>query len=296
VATSFDHEALLELFRQRETLAVELISENLGVAIPPWSKITVSEGELGQIDPVETRADLVLLLNEAGTPVFGIVVEVQLSRVAEKRMRWPLYAVTLRAKHRCPVTVMVVTPSRSVARWARAPIVLGPGNIFSVVVLGPESIPRIDRPNASPELALLSMKVHVHSEADIDVIEATARCIKEQLSEPERSDYQDLLFAWLAPSIRERMKTMLRDHFPFPQSELGQEYFGRGRDQGREEGRQQGELRGAARVVLQLLALKFGALSPEVERRVHEASKAELEAWTPRILTAASIDEVFDAD
>ena len=56
---SYEHESLLELFRRRTTLAVELHTENLGVQVPPWTTVRVSEGDLGQIDPVETRADLV---------------------------------------------------------------------------------------------------------------------------------------------------------------------------------------------------------------------------------------------
>ncbi len=80
MTVSYEHESLLDLFRRRETLAVELLTGTLGVKVPSWSQVRVSEGDLGQIDPVETRADLVLLLNENDEPVFGIVVEVQLAK------------------------------------------------------------------------------------------------------------------------------------------------------------------------------------------------------------------------
>jgi hypothetical protein len=40
----------------------------LGVDVPSWTQVRVSEGDLGQIDPVETRADLVLLLDENDEP------------------------------------------------------------------------------------------------------------------------------------------------------------------------------------------------------------------------------------
>ena len=109
---------------RRETLAVELLTDTLGVEVPSWTEVRVSEGDLGQVDPVETRADLVLLLDERGKPVFGIVVEVQLAKNPDKLLRWPLYAVTLRVRHGCPVAVLVVTPDRAVAAWAAEPIPL----------------------------------------------------------------------------------------------------------------------------------------------------------------------------
>lgn len=57
----------------------------------------------------------------------------------------------------------------------------------------------------------------------------------------------------------------------------------------REEGRQEGE----ARVVLRLLRLKFGPLEPGVEERVRSADADRLLAWSERILTAASLQDVF---
>jgi hypothetical protein len=280
VAVSFEHESLLELFRQRETFAVELLTESLGVEVPPWSQVVVSEGDLGQVDPVETRADLVLLLDEGGRPVFGIVVEVQLARAAEKRLRWPLYATTLRARHGCPVTVLVVTPSASVAEWARAPISLGPGNRYAVTVLGPDSVPRIESADVPPELALLSAKAHAESEGGLAVVEAALQCV-QRLDGPARSDYHDRLFAWLSPSIREQVKAMLEEHFPYPQSDFAKEHYGRGAVQGQ------------AKVVLLLIKLRFGPPSPEVEARVRAAGEAELELWAARILTAEALDQVF---
>ena len=113
-----------------------------------------------------------LLLDERGKPVFGIVVEVQLAKDPDKLLRWPLYAVTLRVRHGCPVAVLVVTPDRAVAAWAAEPIPLGSGNTYSVVVLGPDAIPRIQTPDVPVELALLSAKAHAETEGGLDVVEA----------------------------------------------------------------------------------------------------------------------------
>ena len=57
----------------------------------------------------------------------------------------------------------------------------------------------------------------------------------------------------------------------------------------REEGRQEGE----ARLVLRLLRLKFGPLETELEDRVRSADADRLLEWGERVLTAKSLQEVF---
>lgn len=57
---------------------------------------------------------------------------------------------------------------------------------------------------------------------------------------------------------------------------------------------QEGELRGQRRVLVRLLSTKFGAdLPEEIRSRVEQASPNDLDTWTERVLTAASLNEVF---
>ena len=64
-----------------------------------------------------------------------------------KRYVWPTYLVNLRARWKCPVSLLVVTPSPAVARWCRQPIDLGhPNLVFTPLVLGPEAVPIIRDP------------------------------------------------------------------------------------------------------------------------------------------------------
>jgi len=99
----------------------------------------IESADLTDVQPAEYRADLVVLLFDA-KPVLGIVVEAQLSQDEDKRFACPVYAVGLRARMRCPVCLLVVTPQDTVARWASLSIDLGGGNRFSPLVLGrPES-------------------------------------------------------------------------------------------------------------------------------------------------------------
>ncbi|MEN7343902.1 MAG: hypothetical protein AAAFM81_13210 [Pseudomonadota bacterium] len=276
MAVSYEHESLLELFRRRETLAVELLTDMLGVEVPSWTEIRVSEGDLGQVDPVETRADLVLLLDKSGKAVFGIVVEVQLAKDPAKLLRWPLYATTLRVRHGCPVAVLVVAPDRDVAAWAAKPIPLGSGNYYSVIVLGTDAIPRIQTPDVSVELALLSAKAHAETEGGLSIVEAALKCVM-QLDASVRGEYHDRLMAWLSPAIREKVNEMLEEHFPYPQSDFAKEHYARGE----------------ADLLLRMLTLRFGELSGEIKNRVRQADGETLLRWGERFVTAATLDAVF---
>jgi hypothetical protein len=60
-------------------------------------------------------------------------------------------------------------------------------------------------------------------------------------------------------------------------------------------GKDQGRLEGEAKTLLKQLALRFGPVSEEVEKRVRSAPEAELERWLERVLTAGSLEGVFAA-
>ncbi|WP_280456503.1 Rpn family recombination-promoting nuclease/putative transposase [Nocardia carnea] len=61
----------------------------------------------------------------------------------------------------------------------------------------------------------------------------------------------------------------------------------------RAEGHAEGRAEEAARMLLKLLAAKFGTPPAETVHRVRSADIDELEAWTPRVLTAATLEEIF---
>jgi hypothetical protein len=67
-----------------------------------------------------------------------------------------------------------------------------------------------------------------------------------------------------------------------------------GRKEGREEGRKEGRKEGEAHALLRLLETKFGPPSAELATRVRSAPPEQLDVWLTRILTADSIEQVFD--
>ncbi|MFV8750006.1 hypothetical protein ACNOYE_05620 [Nannocystaceae bacterium ST9] len=67
----------------------------------------------------------------------------------------------------------------------------------------------------------------------------------------------------------------------------------KGRIEGRVEGRIEGRVEGAASVLSKLLGLKFGELPELYRARLAQARPDELDAWTDRVLTAATLEQVF---
>ena len=128
------------LLRNRPELAPELLRDALHVPLPAYAEARIESAELTDVVPTEYRADLVVLLVD-GTPVLGIVVEVQLQKDDRKPFTWPVYVTNLRARLSCPTCVLVVTPVESVAAWARFAIDVGPGSTFAPLVVGPTAVP-----------------------------------------------------------------------------------------------------------------------------------------------------------
>ena len=68
-----------------------------------------------------------------------------------------------------------------------------------------------------------------------------------------------------------------------------------GRDEGRREGRREGRGEGETKILLNLLRLKYGELSPETEQKVANASTEDREHWSARILFAEKLSDIFDS-
>jgi hypothetical protein len=282
------HEALLLLFRNRPRLAPELLRDALHVELPAYTEARVESADLTDVQPAEYRADLVVLLYD-GKPVLGIVVEAQLAADDHKRFAWPVYAVGLRARMRCPVCLLIVSPHEPVARWASKPIMLGGGNVFTPIVLGPSGVPAVTdeaRAVADPELAVLSSMAHGKDEdADKALRIAVAATTASVGLDAERSTlYFDLVVASLSEAVRKSFQAMDRAKYEY-QSDFAKRYVA--------EGRAEGEVHGRTTVLLKQLTLKFGPLATDTIDRVQHASTEELDRWTERILSAASLDDVL---
>jgi len=66
------------------------------------------------------------------------------------------------------------------------------------------------------------------------------------------------------------------------------------RAEGMEKGMQQGMQQGEAAALRKLIALKFEALPNWVEETIQNASPADIEGWLERVLTADSLEKLFE--
>lgn len=200
------HQGLVQLFTNSPALAVQLLRK-LGAKLPPFVSIRDASADLGELSPTELRADAAIKLLDALDRVcFGIIVEAQLRFMEEKLYSFPAYATNLRVRERCPTCVLVVTPSRSVARRLRKPIVIGPGMEMKVFVIGPESIPKIcdiAEAKQNPELAVLSAMAHGRGARAIALEIATAATEAcAGLDSEYRLLYSDLIVKQLGVAAR----------------------------------------------------------------------------------------------
>nr|VFK42417.1 MAG: Predicted transposase YdaD [Candidatus Kentron sp. TC] len=67
----------------------------------------------------------------------------------------------------------------------------------------------------------------------------------------------------------------------------------RGMERGMEKGMELGREEGEAALLMRLLNRRFGPLSPEIERKIREASSEALALWGDRVLDAQTLEEVF---
>jgi hypothetical protein len=278
------HESHLLLFRNQPALAAELMRSALRVNLPRYREARVISADLTDIQPAEYRADMVLqLFDEA--PVFGIVVEVQLSVDDRKRFVWPAYVSNLRARLACPVCLLVVTADDAVARWAAKCVEMGGLHQFAPYVLGPSGVPEIAdeaEARANPELAVLSAMAHGR---DDDVARSTRIAMAAQSAtaglDADRSKlYFDLILSSLSEAARQALGAMDIRKYEY-QSDFARRYVA------------QGEAAGRVAIVTQLLTARFGPLSTEAQGRLSEASIADLHAVAERLLVAGSLREAL---
>ena len=81
-----------------------------------------------------------------------------------------------------------------------------------------------------------------------------------------------------------------------------EEYRQEGRQEGRLEGIQEGRLegeklgleRGRIETLMRLINIKFGKIESQIEDKIKSASAADLDKWLERIISASTIDDLFE--
>ena len=286
------HEILVDLFKNRPSLAAEILVEVLGVSLPDYTEARIASADLTEIQPAEYRADVVVLLLHDGKPVRVVIVEVQLAIDPRKRLSWPAYATVSRAIHGCPAALLIVAPDPVVASWCAEPIETGiPGFVLCPPVLHRTAIPVVtDLGEAArrPELAVLSAMAHGESEQGATIASAVLHAL-HGLDEDRASFYYDLVYNSLNAATRRALETMMKGYEY--QSDFAKKYFAQGRTEGRTEGRAEE----AARNLLTVLRVRGLAVPDEVRERILAQRDPErLERWLEKAAVATSVAAVLD--
>lgn len=292
------HELLVLLFRNRSGSAAELL-RGIEVQLPEYDEVRFESSDLGNLRPAEYRADLVLFLEQGSRKMLGVIVEVQLACDEDKRYSWPAYIANLRARHRCPVCLLVVTIEDAVSGWAGRSIDLGPGSRCNPWVVGPSNTPvitDIQNAKANVELAVLSAIEHGrHSDVALAARVACAAILASAEVDAERSRlYLDLILISLSKSSPEVLKAAMKNSLGYEyQSDFARRYVDEGMAAGRMEGRLEGKTEGRVEILLKQLALRFAPLTEVVQARLRRAQEAQLDAVAERVLTAQNLEEAL---
>lgn len=286
---SLDHESLILLFRNQPELAAQLLREALHVELPAYTEARLASSDLTEVVPTEFRADAVVLLVD-GKPVLGVIVEAQLSRDERKRFSWPAYVSVLRARHECPVELLVVTPERAVAAWAAAPITLDlvGDSVVRPRVLGPDAVPVVTDPAQAarePELAVLSAMAHGKGDTQTAVAVAlAATAFLDHLSHEQRVLYLALVESALGDAAKKAFEM-------HPQTEKLMSSWQRGSF---EKGRTEGVVLSKADDIIDVLDARGLSVTDEQRQRITSTTDLELlRTWLRRAVTVASADELF---
>jgi hypothetical protein len=282
------HEILVDLFRNRPSLAAEILVEVLGLSLPDYTEARIASADLTEIQPAEYRADVVVILLRDDSAVRVIIVEVQLAADPQKRLSWPAYVTVARAVHGCPAALLVVAPDPGVAGWCAEPIETGvPGFVLRPPVLRRTAVPVVtDREEAArrPELGVLSAMAHGETEQGETIAAAVLPAI-QGLDDDRVRFYYDLVYNSLNKAARRTLEAMMKGYEY--QSDFAKKYVAQGRIEGRAEE--------AAQAVLTVLQAR-GLVVPDAarERILAQKDTERLERWLKKAVVAPSVAAVFD--
>jgi hypothetical protein len=290
------HEILVDLFKNRPSLAAEILVEVLGLSLPAYTEARIASADLTEIQPAEYRADVVVVLLDRDVPVRVVIVEVQLAVDPNKRLSWPAYVTVSRAVHRCPAALLVVAPDPVVAGWCAEAIETGvPGFVLRPPVLRRTEVPVVTDPGEAarrPELGVLSALAHGETEQGATIAAAVLPAI-EGLDDDRLRLYYDLVYNSLNEAARRALEAMMKGYEY--QSDFAKKYVAQGRAEGLTEGLTRGRIEEAARAVLTVLRVRGLAVSDAARERILSQKDPErLERWLEKAAVAPSVAAVLD--
>jgi len=273
------HEALVDLFRERPTLAWDLLAAVDPSWPPPRGPVERVEASFSTLQLPTLSADLVLDDGQSAL----IILEVQLRPDPDKGWVWPLYLASLAHQRRRPVVLVVLALH---PRRLGGSVDLGPCLRCEPVVVGVEQIPAAldgETARANPELAVLSAVAHAHApgavERAVAAVEAAAT-----LDDLAARVYVDLVVAALPEASRRQLEALMLSRYEF-QSDFARRFFSAGRQEGLQEGLQVGQ----REVVGRLLRRRFGPAASALISRLETLDGGALAHLADALMDGADL-------
>jgi hypothetical protein len=297
------HDSVVELFRARPELVVGLLSGALGYAVPEHAQVRLASNDLNDYKPTEYTADAVIMLTDPnGDPVLAVIVEAQLRPDPNKRWTWQAYFGNLQGRLRCPVVLLVVSPTTGPVAGYAAPLETGhPDFVLRPLVVGPEQltpITEVTQAQHDLELAVLSALAH-RDHPQFEQIFLTLVTTLEQAKHEHAGLYTDMVLASCPPAVQQCLEELMTTPTYEYQSNFARRYYTQGEAQGRAEGEARGEAKGRAegeaRAVLAILRARGIPVPEDIRTRITTCTDLnQLDTWVHRAATATTIHDLLD--
>lgn len=302
-----EHEAPLELFRRYPELVPSLLRQVFHAPMPERVRVRDVPSTFNQVTVQELRSDGALVIeDESGTPLAGVIIEVQRQIDPEKLFSWPRYVAALHAQVRCATYLLVIALTDAVARWAAVPIpTFLPGSHWAPLVIGPQQVPRIeslDEAQSNPAYAVLSTLLHIHDEGG----EALAFQAIYALYNSGTTRNEGLHMIWWLLGLLDGIVGMdrlqrIERYFMLNESKFQYEpktpefraWFEK--QQAIAQLEQLGEARGEARAILTVLSARKLAVTEQQRKQILDCTDlAALDRWVSRSAIIEQTEQLFD--
>ncbi|PDP84916.1 hypothetical protein CQJ94_24195 [Glycomyces fuscus] len=214
-------------------------------------------------------------------PVPGIIAEPQNEWDPRKPYTWPCYVANIRHRLRCPIALLVPTPTTALAKRYAPPVDLGCGEIRPVVLAMDTLTPVTDQSAAAAHPVLTILALASNPTDDKDALEALSVALKS-LDASASSLYSDYVLAALSATALGTLEEIMavRDY------DFRTELIGRPYREGRIEGR--------IEAIPGVLDARGIAVSDEVRDRVTASSDLdELDRWVHRSAKVDNAEDLF---
>lgn len=292
---SIKHEVPIDFMRHVPDLVPQILDNAAAGSVPKYVRARCDASEATTTSPPEFRADLVVVLErndgEKMVPAQAVIVECQLGRDPVKRYSWPVYVTNIRARLRCPVVLLVLTATESIARWCAEPIDAGGGYLtHRPLACTLTSLPPVTTPEqARAQPAYTALSAIVNHERDPSVLNLLLHAL-DALDPEETALYADYVLKALPAEARMQLGEMMKLYdYEFETDLVGRPYKA-----GREEGRDEGRTEALAGAILDVLEAREIHVDSDTRARITEcADLDQLKTWHLRALTISSASDLF---